>query len=90
MIRNDIRKIIKEKIKGLQKEKKLPEFKIPEILIEKPKEGSYGDYSTNIVLIISKIIKKNPVETAKTLSKPLKALDAKRTPRRVASAKRKI
>ena len=72
MLREEIKKLIEKAIKDLQKEKKLPDFEIPEILVEKPKEKLYGDYSTNVAIIIAKIIKKNPLEVVNLLGLELK------------------
>ena len=71
MIRKEIAKLIEKSIKELQKEKKLPRFKVPEILVEEPGEKSHGDYSSNIALLISKSAKQNPMDTAKIIAGPL-------------------
>jgi arginyl-tRNA synthetase len=73
MVREEIKKLIENSIKALQKEKKLPKFKIPEISVEKPKEKTHGDYSTNIAMIIAKQTKKNPPETAKLIELRIKS-----------------
>jgi len=67
MIREIIVKLIEKAIKDLQKEKKLPGFKIPEISVESSKEKSYGDYFLNIALKLAKIVKKSPREIAENL-----------------------
>ncbi|MFH1656228.1 MAG: arginine--tRNA ligase [Candidatus Nealsonbacteria bacterium] len=63
---------MEKSIKELQKEKKILEFKIPEVLVERPREKTHGDYSTNIVLKITKIAKKEPRELAKIIKEKLK------------------
>lgn len=77
MLREEIAKLIENSIKTLQKEKKLPGFKIPEILIERPREKSHGDYSTNIALQIAKIAKKKPAEIANLLNSKFQVLDSR-------------
>ena len=67
MTRKKIAELIRKSIKELQKEKKLPDFDIPEIKIEYPKEKAYGDYSTNIAMVIAKDIKKSPLKIANLL-----------------------
>ncbi len=67
-----IKKIIKEAISSLQKEGVFPQFKIPEIKAEYQEEKTLGDYSANIAMILAKIVKKNPIETANLLSSKLK------------------
>jgi len=37
---------------------------IPDIMIEKPKEKSHGDFATNIALELTKKLRKNPREIA--------------------------
>lgn len=73
-MREEIKKLIEKSIKTLQKERKLPDFEIPEILVEKPKEVIYGDYATNIALKLAKIIGKNPSEIAALLVNQLVSL----------------
>ncbi len=65
MIRDEVTNLIKKAIKKLREEKKLADFKIPEIKVEHPREKSHGDYSTNIALEIGKIVKKDPIKIAK-------------------------
>jgi arginyl-tRNA synthetase len=67
MIPQKIINLIKKSLKKAQKEKKLPKFKIPEILVEKPEKKDYGDYASNIALKIGKKAKENPLEIAKIL-----------------------
>ncbi|MCK4453911.1 arginine--tRNA ligase [Candidatus Parcubacteria bacterium] len=72
MVRGKINNLIKKAIKNAQKEKELPKFKIDEVSIEHPEQEKYGDYSTNIAMQISKILKKDPMEIAIILSEKLK------------------
>jgi len=37
------------------------------IIIETPKDSSFGDYSTNIALLLTKLLKKNPLEIAESI-----------------------
>ncbi|MCX6759051.1 MAG: arginine--tRNA ligase [Candidatus Nealsonbacteria bacterium] len=68
MIREEIKKLIEKSIKELQKDKKLPKFDIPEIKIEHPEEKVHGDYSTNVAMVIAKLVRKNPIEIAKLIN----------------------
>ncbi len=74
MIRDEIFSLIKKSIKILQKEEIFPKFDIPEVKIEYPQEKAHGDYSTNVAMVVSKKIKKNPIEIAKTLASRLQVL----------------
>jgi len=71
MISEKISRIIKNSIFSLQKKKKFPSFKIPEIKIEIPERKEHGDFSTSLPFQISKIIKKNPSKIAKEISKEI-------------------
>jgi len=77
MIRPEIINLAEKSIKELQKEKKLPGFKIPEIKLEHPEEKIHGDYATNIAMAITREIKKDPIEIANILSSKLKAQSSK-------------
>ena len=45
------------------------------IIIEIPKNNKFGDFSTNLALLLSKIIKKNPINIAKDITKSIYSLD---------------
>lgn len=60
---------IKEEIKkAVQNSVKKAGFGSPEILIEKPKKADHGDYSTSLALVLSKQLKKNPMELAQKIA----------------------
>lgn len=67
MIKQKIAKLIEQSVRELQKTKKLPNFPIPEIRLEYPKEKTYGDYATNIAMVIAKQLKTNPFEVAENI-----------------------
>ena len=71
MISKKISSLIKESIEELQREKKLIPFEIPKIQVERPEEKSFGDYSTNIAMLLAKILEKNPIEVANLLATKL-------------------
>jgi len=66
-----IAEIIKNAVLSLQKEGNLGDFEIPKIEIDYPKEEKFGDYSSNIAMILGKKIGKNPMETADQIAKLL-------------------
>jgi len=72
MVREEIKKLIKESITKLQKQKKIPVFNIDEIKVEHPEQKIHGDYSANIAMIIAKKLKKDPIETAELLTESFK------------------
>lgn len=64
-----IKKSIKDAILKSQKENVIPAFDIPEISIDCPKDEKFGDYFTNIALVMAKKIGKSPMEIADDLVK---------------------
>jgi arginyl-tRNA synthetase len=71
MIREEIKKIIEKTIKKLQREGKLPDFELPEIKIEHPKNETHGDYSTGVAFKIADIIGRNPQEISGMISEEI-------------------
>src|SRR3989344_2744696 len=63
MVQQQIEKLVRAAIK-----KEFGDFGVPEIVVERPVEKTYGDYSTNIALQIAKELKKNPLEIAKKVA----------------------
>lgn len=64
---------ITQAIQALQHESTWPEFDIPEITVEKPKEESHGDFASNIAMKLTKQLKKNPLEIAEEIRDHLNA-----------------
>ena len=61
-MKQEIKKLIKQSVKKLQKEKKFPVFDIDAVQVEYAEKEVYGDYSTNIAMVIGKKTKKNPIK----------------------------
>ena len=59
-----ISKIIEVSIEESKKNNSLPKFDSKKIIVEKPKNKSFGNWSTNIALTLSKELKKKPLEIA--------------------------
>ncbi|HCC59613.1 MAG: arginine--tRNA ligase [Candidatus Staskawiczbacteria bacterium RIFOXYC1_FULL_37_43] len=70
-MKEEIKKLIEKAIKDLQKEKKLPEFQIPNISIFNSKILSYGDYNTDILFKLNKIYNISPEVIVKPLFKKI-------------------
>ena len=73
MIREEITKLIESSLKSLQREKKLPKFKVPGISVESAIERIHGDYAINIAMVVAKKIGENPTKVANLLCDRLKA-----------------
>ena len=71
MVRGKISKLIEKRLKDLQKKNKLNLTKIPNVVVEYSKEKMYGDYGTNVALQLSRILKRDPVQTADFLASVL-------------------
>ena len=62
---------IKQKIQGIIKtslDKNNIDIELDKIIIETPKETKNGDYSTNIALVLTKILKDNPMNIASKIA----------------------
>lgn len=66
-----LQKKIDTALRGLQESGELPEFGLPEIQVERPKDEQFGEYTTNVALVLSKLAKKNPMEIAELLKTKL-------------------
>lgn len=66
-----LEKNIQSVIQNLQKAKGLPLFDIPEIRVERPKDDQFGEYTSNIALILSQQAGKNPREIAEKIREGL-------------------
>ena len=58
---------IKDALGALQQAGELPDFVLPEIRVERPKDDQFGEYTTNIALVLSKLVKQSPLEIANLL-----------------------
>ncbi|OGZ85275.1 MAG: arginine--tRNA ligase [Candidatus Staskawiczbacteria bacterium RIFOXYC1_FULL_38_18] len=67
MIKDEIKKIIEKAIKDFTGSPALRESALREFSVEIPGDKSHGDYSTNIALILSKKLGKNPREVAEEI-----------------------
>lgn len=67
----DMKEMLEKKIitalRGLQETGELLGFDLPEIRVERPKDEQFGEYSTNVALVLSKLAKKSPMEIAELL-----------------------
>lgn len=59
----------------LQEAGALPVFVLPPISVERPKDDQFGEYTTNVALVLSKLAKKSPMEIAELLKEKLVSLD---------------
>jgi arginyl-tRNA synthetase len=77
-MKQEIRRNLESAILAWKKEKSLPDFKMPEILVDRPKDEKFGDYTTNVAMILALLAKMKPMEVAKFLAKRLTTYDLRR------------
>jgi len=63
MIREEIKKLIEKAVKELG-------FKLPEVLVEEPREKAHGDYATNVAMMIGK---EDPIKMAEMIKSKIKS-----------------
>lgn len=66
-----VRKKIEGAITKLIKQKEFFLFNIPEFQVEYPDQEKFGDYSTNIAMVLASQLKKNPMEIAQKIADEL-------------------
>jgi len=64
MIRDDIIQLIERAIKKAQKKGDLPKFDLPEVILERPKDESHGDYATPVCMSMARLARMAPVQIA--------------------------
>ncbi len=62
MIRDELKKLIKKAVKEEFKLKKLPKIEV-----ERPENKEFGDYSSNIGLQLTRVLKRKPLEIAEVI-----------------------
>ena len=75
MIANEISQLIQAAIKKDQKKGDLPKFDIPEIVIERPKDPTHGEYATPAALGLARYARLAPVQIAEKIIKRMAQVD---------------
>jgi arginyl-tRNA synthetase len=72
-MKEEIVQLIQRSIQTLQESGRFPFFDISERVAEvtRPKNDSFGDYTTNSALVLAKFVRKSPLEIAQTLRQQL-------------------
>ncbi len=66
-MKQEIAGLIQESIEALQKSGAWPDFVVPTIEVSRPKNDGFGDYTTNIALILAKSVGKSPMAIAEEI-----------------------
>ena len=75
LLRDQIAALVAKAIKKAQKKGDLPAFDIPEILVEHPKQETFGDYSTAVCMGLAKFARMAPVKIAEIVIARLSKTD---------------
>lgn len=75
MIRDEITQLIQAAIKKAQKKGDLPKFDLPEIVVERPKDTTHGDYATPVALGLARYARMAPVAIGEKVIKRLAKTD---------------
>lgn len=66
-MRERIKKLIQEAIEELRRQENWSGFSLPEVVVDYPKTENFGDYTTNVAMVLAKLVKKNPLELAESI-----------------------
>lgn len=75
MLANEIARLIEAAIKKAQQKGDLPKFDIPEIVVERPKDPSHGDYATPVALGLARYARMAPTQIASQIIKRAAKVD---------------
>lgn len=73
MIRNHIAQLTYNAIKVAQQAGDLPNFDIPQVIIERPQKSEWGDFSSSLPLKLASVAKRAPLQIAQTIAKHVPA-----------------
>jgi arginyl-tRNA synthetase len=68
LIHRDLEKLVRDAIERAQKKGDLPEFVIPEIIVERPRDPSHGDFATAIALQLARVAKMAPLKIGEAIN----------------------
>lgn len=59
---------IRKALRALQEAGALPVFELSDIRVERPKDDQFGEYTTNVALVLAKVVAKHPLALAELLA----------------------
>ncbi|MFZ2300100.1 MAG: arginine--tRNA ligase [Candidatus Moraniibacteriota bacterium] len=71
-----LEKKIREALIGLQAAGTLPDSVAPAIRVERPKDEHFGEYTTNIALVLAQQAKKSPMELAEMIAESIRSQES--------------
>jgi len=63
-VKKNLEKLLQKAFLSLKNTKEVGYFTMPKIVVDFPKDEKFGDYATNVAMVLSKNLKKNPLEIA--------------------------
>lgn len=66
-----IAQMIEETLRRMQETEMLPLFDMPVIEVIRPKDDQFGDYTSSVALVLSRLAKKSPMEIAEKIKEQL-------------------
>ena len=75
IIRQDLILQVKSAIQGAQAAGDLPLFEIPEVVIERPRDTSYGDFASPTAMKLARLARMAPLAIAEAIAGHMPALD---------------
>lgn len=79
-MKEQIAQMIEGALRRMQETEMLPLFDMPVIEVTRPKDDQFGDYTSNIALVASRLGKKNPMEVAETIRQQVTINKKQETP----------
>lgn len=73
-MKHTIEQLIREGIEALQASGVWAEFAVPSIEVTRPKSESFGDFTSNIALVLAKLVGKSPMDIATALKEQMEGL----------------
>lgn len=71
IMKSEIGRNLKEAIMAWKREKLVPDFELPAVIVDQPKDEKFGDYATNIAMVLAGIVKMKPMEMAEEIIREL-------------------
>ncbi len=75
MIRNELTQLIETAIRTAQQQGDLPPFDLPEVVVERPKDPTHGDFATPIAMGLARLARMAPAQIAQKIVSHLPPTD---------------
>ncbi|MFA6048011.1 MAG: arginine--tRNA ligase [Parcubacteria group bacterium] len=72
-MKEEIKKVLKKSLNETKTQENWDISEMPEIEVDYPRDEQFGDFTTNIAMVLAKIIKKNPLEIAAAIKENIKS-----------------